>query len=172
MSRICFPLSVVLPIFVVLLATGGVAFGLDFPPMAAGENDIEPTLAEEDDFRSSPVMFIENVGQWNKNAEFQIWGGAGNAMWLTDDAIWITVMGPEARDERSEVGNQQPEESRGRVPDDAPRGGIRSLEHLEGMGRAAELELDSEILARLNEIFDINRGRALKPGPAPEAFAW
>lgn len=50
--------------------------------------------------------------------------------------------------------------------------GVRRLEHLEGLERAAELELDPEVIERLNEIFDINRGRPLKPGPAPEAFAW
>ncbi|TVR62565.1 MAG: aldo/keto reductase [Spirochaetaceae bacterium] len=50
--------------------------------------------------------------------------------------------------------------------------GIRSVKHLEGLDRAASLELPPEILDRLGKVFDINRGRALKPGPAPEAFAW
>ena len=51
--------------------------------------------------------------------------------------------------------------------------GIRKLEHLEGLDRAAELALSAETLTRLDEIFDINRGRALSTGkPAPEAYAW
>jgi aryl-alcohol dehydrogenase-like predicted oxidoreductase len=50
--------------------------------------------------------------------------------------------------------------------------GIRRLEHLEGIERAAELRLDEETMNRLNEIFGINRGRPLRPGPAPEAYAW
>lgn len=50
--------------------------------------------------------------------------------------------------------------------------GVRTIAHLEGLDRASELELDAETLTRLDEIFSINRGRPLKPGPAPEAYAW
>ena len=51
--------------------------------------------------------------------------------------------------------------------------GIRTLQHLDGMNRAAELELDTETLAQLDEIFPINQGRPLRTGqPAPEAYAW
>lgn len=50
--------------------------------------------------------------------------------------------------------------------------GPRTLAHLEGLDRAAELKLEPEHLERLEEIFDINRGRPLKKGEAPEAFAW
>jgi aryl-alcohol dehydrogenase-like predicted oxidoreductase len=50
--------------------------------------------------------------------------------------------------------------------------GVRTLEHLEGLGRAAELELDAEVMERLDQIFNINRGRPLRPGPAPHAYAW
>ena len=49
--------------------------------------------------------------------------------------------------------------------------GIRTLEHLEGVERAASLRLDQDTIGRLDELFAINRGRALKPGPAPEAHA-
>lgn len=55
----------------------------------------------------------------------------------------------------------------------SPIVGARTLEHLEGLDRAAELELDAETLAKLDKIFDINRGRPLQTGkPAPEAYAW
>ena len=50
--------------------------------------------------------------------------------------------------------------------------GIRRLEHLDGVERAAELHLDRETMERLDQIFNINRGRPLQPGPAPEAYAW
>lgn len=51
--------------------------------------------------------------------------------------------------------------------------GIRKVEHLDGLERAAELVLSPEVMARLDVIFDINRGRQLHTGkPAPEAYAW
>ncbi len=50
--------------------------------------------------------------------------------------------------------------------------GVRTLAHLEGLARAAELELEPSTMKRLDEIFNINRGRPLQPGPAPEAYAW
>ena len=50
--------------------------------------------------------------------------------------------------------------------------GIRTVAHLEGLERAAELQLDEETMARLDQIFNINRGRPIQPGPAPEAYAW
>jgi hypothetical protein len=42
-------------------------------------------------FRSNPVMFIENVGQFDDRARFQVRGSMGT-MWLAEDAIWITVV--------------------------------------------------------------------------------
>ncbi|MBN1247784.1 MAG: aldo/keto reductase [Anaerolineae bacterium] len=50
--------------------------------------------------------------------------------------------------------------------------GVRTVAHLEGLERAAALALDADVLARLDEIFDVNRGRPLKLAPAPEAYAW
>jgi aryl-alcohol dehydrogenase-like predicted oxidoreductase len=50
--------------------------------------------------------------------------------------------------------------------------GIRTVKHLDGLERAAELELDEETLEKLDIIFDINRGRALQKGEVPEAYAW
>jgi len=50
--------------------------------------------------------------------------------------------------------------------------GVRTLEHLDGIERAAELHLEQEVLGRLDEIFNINRGRPLRPGEAPEAYSW
>ena len=51
--------------------------------------EVPPTSPQS--FGSSPVMFIENMGQWEAGARFQMRGG-NNTMWLARDAIWITVM--------------------------------------------------------------------------------
>lgn len=50
--------------------------------------------------------------------------------------------------------------------------GIRRLEHLDGLERAAELELSDDVMQKLDDLFDINKGRPLMKGPAPEAHAW
>jgi aryl-alcohol dehydrogenase-like predicted oxidoreductase len=50
--------------------------------------------------------------------------------------------------------------------------GIRTVEQLDGLDRAAALALDAGAMARLDEIFDINSGRKINPGPSPEAHAW
>ncbi len=55
----------------------------------------------------------------------------------------------------------------------SPIVGVRTVAHLDGLDRAAELQLSVETLAKLDTIFDINRGRPLRTGkPAPEAYAW
>ena len=54
----------------------------------------------------------------------------------------------------------------------SPIVGARKVEHLDGLERAAELELNPETLKRLDEIFSINKGRDLLTGPAPEAYSW
>ena len=50
--------------------------------------------------------------------------------------------------------------------------GVRTVAHLDGLDRAADLQIAPEHLARLNEIFDINKGRPLRGSEAPFAFAW
>ncbi|MEA3308830.1 MAG: hypothetical protein U9Q70_04875 [Chloroflexota bacterium] len=37
------------------------------------------------------VLFIENVGQFDARARFQVRGGAGT-LWLTEDALWLTLI--------------------------------------------------------------------------------
>ncbi len=54
----------------------------------------------------------------------------------------------------------------------SPIVGIRTLEQLDGLDRAAELELEPETLEKLDEIFSPNSGRPLRVGQAPEAYAW
>jgi hypothetical protein len=36
-------------------------------------------------------MFIQNVGQFDERALFQVWGG-DKTIWLTEDGIWVTVL--------------------------------------------------------------------------------
>jgi aryl-alcohol dehydrogenase-like predicted oxidoreductase len=50
--------------------------------------------------------------------------------------------------------------------------GIRTVDQLDGLDRAAELELDDAASQRLNEIFDINDGRKIGQGRSPEAHSW
>lgn len=50
--------------------------------------------------------------------------------------------------------------------------GVRTVQHLDGLDRASELKLSEATMRRLDDIFDVNLGRPLKKGPAPEAFAW
>jgi len=51
--------------------------------------------------------------------------------------------------------------------------GIRKMSHLDDLERASELCLSEEILARLDELFDTNKGRPIRTSKsAPEAYAW
>ena len=70
------------------------------PPQSASANStaIAPTKAEVSQaLHASPVMFIENTGQWEAGARFQVRGGS-STMWLTEDAIWLTVVEHSADD--------------------------------------------------------------------------
>jgi hypothetical protein len=64
-------------------ATAGVA------PQPAETDSLQAKVTEA--LRSSPVMFIENVGQFADGARFQVWGG-DKTIWLAEDAIWVTVV--------------------------------------------------------------------------------
>lgn len=51
--------------------------------------------------------------------------------------------------------------------------GVRSVEQLRGVLRAAEVKLDPAVITRLDELFAIQAGRQLRNGKAsPEAYAW
>ena len=54
----------------------------------------------------------------------------------------------------------------------SPIVGIRTVEQLDGIERAADLKLSPEVLAKLDQLFDINHGRPLQTGEAPEAYSW
>jgi aryl-alcohol dehydrogenase-like predicted oxidoreductase len=50
--------------------------------------------------------------------------------------------------------------------------GIRTIEQLQIVEAASSLTLDVQTLTALDGIFTYSSGRPLKPGQAPEAFAW
>jgi aryl-alcohol dehydrogenase-like predicted oxidoreductase len=50
--------------------------------------------------------------------------------------------------------------------------GVRTVDQLAGLDRAAALSLDASAMERLDEIFDINRGRKIGRGRSPQAHAW
>jgi len=50
--------------------------------------------------------------------------------------------------------------------------GIRTVDQLSIAEAASSLVLDAEVMKKLDGIFSYSAGRPLKPGPAPEAFAW
>jgi hypothetical protein len=52
-------------------------------------------------------LFIENVGQFDQRALFQVWGG-GQTLWITSDAIWITLVEPRKPSEPREKGGLFP----------------------------------------------------------------
>ncbi len=50
--------------------------------------------------------------------------------------------------------------------------GVRTVEQLEGLDRAAALSIEDSAMKRLDEIFNINKGRKIGSGPSPQAHAW
>jgi hypothetical protein len=85
--------------FVVLMAL--LALTLSGPATASvrATAGVAPQPAETDSpqariagaLRSSPVMFIQNVGQFDERALFQVRGG-DKTIWLAEDGIWVTVL--------------------------------------------------------------------------------
>jgi len=59
-------------------------------------------LSISTDLRASPVMFIENIGQFGDGARFQVRGG-NSTIWLAEDALWVTVF-----DQRPTTDSQLP----------------------------------------------------------------
>jgi len=75
--------------------------------------------------RSAPVMFIENVGQFDERARFQVRGGMGT-MWLAEDAIWVTVFeqGSRGAEEQGSGGAEENAPLHLRPPAPQPKRGV------------------------------------------------
>ncbi|MCW5860925.1 MAG: SBBP repeat-containing protein, partial [Caldilineales bacterium] len=70
---------------VVLLIGGGMAY-------SGVSSQLAPARPLPSDFPGSPILFVQNAGQWPEPARFQIWGGPAGTMWLAEDAIWLTFV--------------------------------------------------------------------------------
>jgi len=51
--------------------------------------------------QSAPVMFIENVGQFDDGTRFQVRGGNGT-LWLAEDGLWVTVLEQPGKETRGQ----------------------------------------------------------------------
>jgi pimeloyl-ACP methyl ester carboxylesterase len=88
-------------------------------PSTHGETLIRPTMASRstitdssqaqvtEALHSSPVMFIENVGQFADGARFQVRGG-DKTIWLAEDGLWVTVAEPPAQPSPASEGAPHP----------------------------------------------------------------
>jgi hypothetical protein len=56
--------------------------------------------------QNTPLMFIENVGQFAEGARFQVRGG-DRTIWLAEDAMWVTIL---------EQTSEEAEEPEGKAP--------------------------------------------------------
>ena len=45
--------------------------------------------------QGEPLLFIENVGQFDPQVRFQVWGGE-QVLWLTQDGIWLDMAGTDS----------------------------------------------------------------------------
>jgi hypothetical protein len=70
-------------------ATASVGATLAVASQPAETDSPRARIAEA--LRSSPVMFIQNVGQFDERALFQVRGG-DKIIWLAEDGIWVTVL--------------------------------------------------------------------------------
>lgn len=66
---------------------------------------IEDDSAKEtplDILKGVPLIFIENKGQFGEGARFQVYGG-DHTIWLTKNALWITLIEPIIEEEKVDV---------------------------------------------------------------------
>lgn len=70
----------------------GHGLGISRRALAAAEAD----SAQQDltPIVDGALAFVENTGQWPADARFQLWSGGQGALWLADDALWITLLEP------------------------------------------------------------------------------
>ncbi len=79
--------SFVLPLF--LLSFSLFLLHLSASPSAATAQPQSSATSPTD----TSLLFIENAGQFDKQARFQVRGGNGT-MWLAEDALWLTLLVP------------------------------------------------------------------------------
>ncbi len=88
----------------------------------------------------APLLFIENVGQFDPRARFQVRGGQG-ALWLAEDALWITLLAPAPQpDEEMNLREGDPRARMERTRGAVPRKGVNLRINFEGANPAPRLE--------------------------------
>jgi len=113
------------------------------------ENEEPPAPADlaqaREALQSAPLMFIENVGQFDERARFQVRGSDG-VLWLAENALWITVVEPGAEGAEERGPEQRPE--RASAPE--PRKGVNLKLSFVGANPSPRLEPFSPVEASVN----------------------
>ncbi len=94
------------------------------PPATPAPDQVQIATA----LQSAPVMFVENVGQFDSRARFQAHGGNAT-LHLADDAIWLTVLEHPQGDaaQRKVAGPERIDENK-----DKPRKGVNLKQSFAG----------------------------------------
>ena len=90
----------------------------DHRAQVAPEGPDSRETAKPERAAASAPLFIENVGQFDEGARFQMWGGPGTT-WLAEDGIWITLLEPAPKRDPAEAFEAGPQLLDG--PDETPR---------------------------------------------------
>jgi hypothetical protein len=95
-SSLLAPVTSLIVLF--LLAAAGV-----LPAAASGASS--PPLAQHE---ATPLMFIENVGQFGQGVHFRVQGSA-SSLDLAEDALWFTALDIPAQSQGTDLPRQQPQ---------------------------------------------------------------
>lgn len=76
----------------------------------------------------TPLIVVENVGQFDARARFQVLGSSGT-LWLADDALWLTVLDPNGQ--RTTDGRRQGVNLRLSFPGANPHPRLEPFDRLE-----------------------------------------
>ncbi len=78
------------------------------PGLALSDENPETRFSLASNQTATPVMFIENFGQFDDRARFQVRGG-DHMLWLAQDAIWISLFEQSSARLSSDVENVHPD---------------------------------------------------------------
>jgi hypothetical protein len=104
------------------LVPGGAPVAATASSPASGQSQPATTATAAAGLASSPVMFIENVGQFGEGARYQVRGGDATT-WLAEDGLWITLLEPRKADAPDDKLAARPERLQAER-DDQPRKGV------------------------------------------------